>query len=122
LFEKMPVFWDSQVRRPEFPRFYQRMIALRQNSLALRRGAVTWLRNSDEGRILTFTRTHAGEEVLITLNFSPQPFVGQVETAGAWTEITPSLGEKDEINARPVGLPALSLDGWGWRIFKRTKN
>jgi glycosidase len=122
LFEKMPVFWDSQVRRPEFPRFYQRMIALRQNSLALRRGVVTWLRNSDEGRILTFTRTREGEEVLITLNFSPQPFVGQVETAGAWSEITPSLGEKDEINARPVGLPALSLDGWGWRIFKRAKN
>ncbi len=122
LFEKMPVFWDAQVRRPEFPRFYQRMIALRQNSLALRRGGVNWLRNSDETRVVTFLRKSGDEEVLVTLNLSSQSFGGQVETGGAWTEITPSLGEKNEINARPVGLPALSLDGWGWRIFKRTKN
>ena len=28
LFEKMPIFWDNRIRRPEFPRFYKSMIEL----------------------------------------------------------------------------------------------
>ena len=120
LFEKMPVFWDAQVRRPEFPRFYQRMIALRKANGALRRGNVVWLKNSDENRLLTFVRKYGDEEVLVALNFSAQPVTGLVEVAaGGWTEITPSLSEKPEANMRAVGLPALALESWGWRIFKR---
>jgi glycosidase len=124
LFEKMPVFWDAQIRRPEFPRFYQRMIALRQNSTALRRGDVAWLRNSDEARVLSFARKFSAEEILVTINFSTQPFTGLVEApqGGAWADVTPDLGEKNETRARPVGLPALSLAAWEWRVFRRTQH
>jgi glycosidase len=121
LFEKMPVFWDAQIRRPEFPRFYQRMIALRQNSTALRRGDVAWLRNSDEARVLTFLRKSGDEEMLVVINLSTQPFTGLVEApqGGAWAEVTPALSEKPEPNTRPVSLPALSLNAWEWRVLRR---
>ncbi len=64
LFEKLPIFWQFAERRPEFPLFYKEMIQLRKNSIALRRGDLTWLKNSDEAKILTFKRTSGNEEIL----------------------------------------------------------
>jgi len=113
LFEKMPIFWDIAVRRPEFPKFYKSMIALRKNSIALRRGDLTWLKNSDENRILTFIRKSGNEEILVAINTSNQPFFGTVEAAGNYEEITPNAERK--LNA----LPSLSLDSFGFRLFKR---
>ena len=112
LFEKMPVFWQFAERRPEFPRFYKAMIELRKNSLALRRGDLQWLKNSDESRVLTFKRTSGGEEILIAINLSNQPFFGSVEAAGAFEEITPEA-------KTTAGLPSLALESFGYRIFRR---
>ena len=113
LFEKLPIFWQSEVRRPEFPKFYKSMIELRKNSIALRRGDLTWLKNSDESRILTFKRTSAGEEIVVAINMTSQPFFGAVEAAGAFEEIT--LNAVNKSNA----LPTLALDGFGFRIFRK---
>jgi cyclomaltodextrinase len=127
LFEKMPIFWQIANRRPEFPRFYSSMIALRKNSLALRRGDVAWLRNSDENRIVTFARRSGNEEILVAINMSNAPFFGSVEATGNFYEITPNIGQPlppDDAKAKPlaktnVGLPALNLDAHGFRIFRR---
>ncbi len=127
LFEKLPIFWQIAERRPEFPRFYKSMIALRRSSVALRRGDVTWLKNSDEARVLTFVRRSGIEELLIVINMSNAPFFGSVEASGNFEEITPNIGSSlppdDEMAkaaaVRSVGLPALSLDGFGYRIFRR---
>src|SRR5882724_9886019 len=62
LFEKMPIFWPIAERRPEFPRFYKQMVALRRSSSALRRGTLEWLRNSDDSRVVTYLRRGADEE------------------------------------------------------------
>ncbi|MBK7705139.1 MAG: alpha-amylase [Acidobacteria bacterium] len=113
LFEKMPVFWDAAVRRPEFPKFYGSMIELRKNSAAIRRGELTWLRNSDENRVLTFSRKFGSEEVLVAINMTSSPFFGSVEASGVFEELTPAA-EK-----RVIGLPAIALDGFGVRIFRR---
>lgn len=113
LFEKMPVFWDAQVRRPEFPKFYKGMLDLRKNSVALRRGDLAWLKNSDESKVLTFTRKSGNEEILVALNMTSAPFFGSVETSGNFEEITPNVEKKT------TGLPTLALDGFGFRIFKR---
>ncbi len=127
LFEKLPIFWQNEVRRPEFPRFYKEMIALRKNSIALRRGDLTWLKNSDEARILTFVRRAGNEEILIVINMSNAPFFGSIEAGGNFEEITPNIGQplppdddktKAESNTK-VGLPSLSLDAFGFRIFRR---
>src|SRR2546423_14203054 len=79
LFERLMIFWPIVKRRPEFPRFYQKMIALRKEHAALRGGEVVWLRNSDDSRVVTFARRDAGEEIVVTINFSTQPFIGTVE-------------------------------------------
>ncbi|MEP6904209.1 MAG: alpha-amylase family glycosyl hydrolase [Actinomycetota bacterium] len=127
LFEKLPIFWQIAERRPEFPRFYQEMIALRKNSAALRRGALTWLKNSDEARVLTFKRTSGNEEILVAINLSNQPFFGSVETSGNFVEITPAIGaplppDNDKIKAKSGeshALPILTIESYSFRIFKK---
>jgi glycosidase len=89
------------------------MIELRKNSPALRRGDLTWLKNSDESRILTFKRASGNEEILVAINMTSAPFFGSVEIAGAFEEITPNVEKNSS------GLPTLSLDSFGFRIFKK---
>jgi glycosidase len=113
LFEKMPIFWDIKVRRPEFPSFYEVMTKLRANSVALRRGETIWVKNSDEDRILTYMRKSGNEEVLVAINMTSAPFFGSVETSGNFEEIAPNM-EKST-----VGLPTLSLDSFGFRLFRK---
>jgi len=130
LFEKLPIFWPIAERRPEFPRFYAQMIALRRSTGALRRGSVEWVKNSDESRVLTYVRRSSDEEVLVAINLSNRPFLGWVEAAGAssYIDVTPDVGPPLPPDApaperaarkRTVGLPALSLDAWGYRILRR---
>lgn len=130
LFEKLPVFWPFAERRPEFPRFYKQIMALRRSSNALRRGSLEWLRNSDESRVLTFARKTANEEVIVAINFSSLPFSGSVESASglAYEDVSPDVGPPLPPDApapeiirrkRPVALPSLFLDPWGYRIFRR---
>lgn len=113
LFEKMPIFWQFRERRPEFPRFYKGMIDLRKSSVALRRGDLTWLKNSDENHVLTFVRKSGNEEIIVAINMTSAPFFGSVEAAGNFEEITPNVERKT------IGLPALNLDSFGFRIFRR---
>jgi glycosidase len=114
LFEKMLIFWDIKVRRPEFPLFYDGMKKLRAGSNALRRGETVWVKNSDEDRVLTFKRTSGNEEILVAINMSNAPFFGSVEASGIYEEITPNI-EKSFSN----GLPSLSLKSFGFRFFRK---
>ena len=103
LFEKLPIFWPIAERRPEFLKFYKEIMALRRESPALRRGTLEWLKNSDEARVVTFVRRTADEQVLVAIKLSNQPFFGSVEVSKKnWTG----------------SLPVLSLDAWGYRIFR----
>ena len=130
LFERLPIFWQIAERRPEFPRFYKQIIALRKANPALRRGRVEWLKNSDDARVLTYARRDGDEEILVAINFSNRPFVGLVEAAGgaSFIDVTPDVspplrpGEsapQSVVRARTVILPALALDAWGYRIYRR---
>lgn len=131
LFEKLPIFWPIAERRPEFPRFYSHMIALRKSSVALRRGSLDWLANSDESRIVSFIRRSGNEEMLVTINFSSRPFFGSVEIPNgqSFIDVTPDVGAPlppDTFNperanqVRANALPVLSLESWGYRMFRRT--
>lgn len=114
LFEKMPIFWDAAIRRPQFPQFYKHAIKLRRDSVALRRGDLRWLRNSDENRILTFARKSGAEEIVVAINTTSAPFMGSVEMSGTFEEIAPNP-------SRQTALPALALDSFGVRIFRRSR-
>ncbi|HEY0385948.1 MAG TPA: alpha-amylase family glycosyl hydrolase, partial [Pyrinomonadaceae bacterium] len=130
LFEKLPIFWPISERRPEFPRFYQQMIALRHAHEALRSGSLEWLRNSTEARVVTYLRRTPQEEILVAINFSNAPVVGFVETvdAASFADVTPDVAPPlppdapapdREARRHTVGLPAIALDAWGYRIFRR---
>jgi glycosidase len=121
LFEKLPVFWQISERRKEFPAFYKAMIAMRKNSVALRRGDLTWLKNSDENRVLTFTRKSGNEEMLVAINMTSAPFFGSVEAGGNYEEITPQIYAPNQVGADKTNaaLPALALDSFGFRVFRR---
>src|ERR1043166_4371703 len=128
LFERLMIFWPIAERRPDFPRFYRQMIALRKANAALRGGELRWLRNSDEARVVTYLRRDAGEELVVAVNFSTQPFNGTLQApAGAYEEITPDTSEPARDAAAPVApapspaLPELKLAAWGYRIFRRQK-
>jgi len=71
------------------------MMAMRRGSVALRRGTLEWLKNSDESRVVTFVRRAPGDEVLVAINFSNRPFTGRV-----------------------IGGPRLSLGAWGYRFIR----
>ncbi|HXG91954.1 MAG TPA: alpha-amylase family glycosyl hydrolase [Blastocatellia bacterium] len=118
LFERLPVFWPIAERRPEFPRFYREIIALHKEHAALSNGNLVWLANSDPARVVTFSRRNDDEEIVVAINFSNRPFKGTVQTtnAAAFTEITPSLKDSTDRGSR---IAPLSLDAWGWRIFRR---
>ncbi len=111
LFEKLPVYWQSAELRPQFPRTFKQLIALRKAHAALREGAVQWLHNSDESRVVSFARSEAGETLVVAINLSPQPFVGVIEAAvGAYADIT---------SDKSATLPALALGAWEMRVFRK---
>lgn len=127
LFERLQIFWPIAERRPEFPRFYQTMIALRKAHASLRDGELRWLHNSDESRIVTYLRRDAGEELVVAINFSTQPFAGTLEApAGTYADITPNMrvppqGAAASAQNPTPGLPNLKLDAWEYKIFRRQK-
>lgn len=132
LFYRLPVFWPIEKRRPEFPRFYRQLLALRKSHPAFTRGSLGWLHNSDASRVVTFVRRDETEEIVVAINFSNRPFDGTVEApSGApFADLTPdtraplptdATDAARAARARTSGLPALSLEPWGYRIFRRQK-
>ncbi|MGB8694040.1 MAG: DUF3459 domain-containing protein, partial [Steroidobacteraceae bacterium] len=123
LFEKLPIFWGIAERRPQYPEFFRQIIALRHAHPALTAGDLTWVHNSDEAHVLTFTRRSATETLLIAVNLSAQAFVGVVEAGDAsFAEITPAVAPvaTPGMMPKPVsGLPALSLGAWEYRVFRQ---
>jgi alpha-glucosidase len=126
--ERLPIFWEGAVRRPWFLPFYRDVIALRRGHEALRRGETLWLHNSDEARVVSYVRRVPGEEILVAVNLSSQPWAGTVEVTprGPWREITPAVGLPIQpggvVPERPVremALPEVNLDAWGFRVFAR---
>jgi len=115
LFEDMPVFWAGTKRVPQFAAFFTDMLPLRAQSSALRRGRLTWIGNSDPDRIVTFVRRSEDEELVVAINLSSRRFDGTLEASGSFVEV--GLGRTTAGNA--VALPAVSLEAWGYRIFRR---
>ena len=130
LFEKMPIFWPISERRPEFPRFFKQILALRSDSNALRRGTLEWLHNSREDQVVSFVRRLSDEQVLVVINLSSSRSVVTVEVDSpeGFTDVGPIVSAPlppdtpaaaQVTRKRNVGLPAVSLDAWGYRVFQR---
>jgi glycosidase len=114
LFERLPVFWQIGERRPEFPRFYREIIALRKAHPALQQGEVEWVRNSEPDRILSYLRRGPDGEFLVVINCSNRPFLGLVDAA-------PDFQNLAELRPQPTALPSVALEAWGFRILERKR-
>jgi cyclomaltodextrinase len=116
LFEKLDVYWGVRERRPEFPALYAWLIPLRRDHSALRRGAMTWIPNANDGEVLTFLRHDASEEILVAINLANRRVHTTVELSGdGFRELRPN----GEITA--AGIPAIHLDPYGFRLFRRSR-
>jgi cyclomaltodextrinase len=114
LFEHMPIAWNMIERRPEVAGYYKALASFRRAHPALTRGAVRWLRNGDETRVVSYARTAAGESLVVVINLSSQNFAGVVDAGGgAFEDVTP--GE----HAERKTLPAVFLGPWEFRVFRR---
>ena len=117
LFERAPILWEMAERRPKVASYYRALAALRRAHPAFTRGAVRWLRNSDEQRVLSYERAGAGETLVVVVNLSSQGYSGVVETAaGEYRDITPDW---QSTGKRAATLPAVFLAPWEFRVFRR---
>jgi glycosidase len=117
LFERAPILWEMAERRPKVAPYYRALAALRRAHPAFTRGAVRWLRNSDEQRVLSYERAGAGETLVIVVNLSSLSYSGVVETAaGEYRDITPDWPSTGK---RAATLPAVFLAPWEFRVFRR---
>jgi len=115
LFEPQKIFWGAAEWHPAYPKFYAALAALRHAHPALDQGETVWIHNSDERHVVTYLRRSGGDEFLIAVNLSNTPFLGTVEAqAGSWKEI-----ELPAEKSAETGIPFVSLDGFGARIFER---
>ena len=106
--------------------YYRALAALRRAHPAFTRGAVQWLRNGDEQRVLTYERSGAGESLVVAVNLSSQPYAGNVAAPdGDYQEITPVLPAAKPVSPaqqdlnRRAKLPGLVLAPWEFRVFRR---
>src|SRR5258705_424926 len=74
---------------------------------AFTRGAVRWLANSDEQRVLSYERAGEGETLVVVVNMSSLNYAGNVAfTPGEYRDITPGRSRA------PAPPPAVSLAPW----------
>jgi glycosidase len=125
LFERVPIQWNMAERRPPIEAFYQSLASLRREHPALTRGAVNWLRNADEQRVLSFERVAGDESLVVVINLSSSPFAGVVNAgAGSFRDITPDWQATAKQSSahdarRDASLPSVFLAPWELRIFAR---
>ncbi len=119
LFEKLPVFWQIGERRSNFLPFYKQLIALRRAHPALQQGETEWIDNGASDRVLTYIRRARGEEYFVAVNLSNRPYAGVANVAnGEYLDETPG---RDEAARKNVTLPALVLNAWDVRIYRKVR-
>jgi cyclomaltodextrinase len=117
LFEKMPVFWPTSERRPDFLPFYKQLIAMRRAHPALQQGETEWVRNGAPDRAFRFFRRGGGEEYFVAINGSTQPYAGVADAPnGEYLDEPPGL---DEGGRKKITLPVLVLGAWDFRIYRK---
>jgi cyclomaltodextrinase len=120
LFERPLIAWEVAERRPQVTPYYRALAALRRAHPALTRGAVRWLRNDDERRVLSYERTGGGETLVVVVNLSSVAYAGIVEIAGGeYREITP--GARSTATP-PAAMSSLWLGPWAFRVFQRVQS
>ena len=98
---------------------YKKLIAIRKANRAFTRGAVEWVRNSDEGRIVSYLRTDGDQKFLVLVNVTNRPWTGTVALSPEDIGFHPLLAEEAEASAVPNNRLAFTLGPWGYYIGER---
>jgi cyclomaltodextrinase / maltogenic alpha-amylase / neopullulanase len=116
LFDKLPIFWSPK-DRPPLRKIYRSLIELRKDYAPFRNGNVVWLRNSNEGSLVTFRRADDQNEFVVVINFSSRPVNAQV-AVGNGADFKPvRIAGMPE--APDQDFPSVHLGGFDWRIYQR---
>jgi cyclomaltodextrinase / maltogenic alpha-amylase / neopullulanase len=117
LFEKLAIFWSPK-DRPPLRKIYGDLIRLRKENAAFRGGRVTWLRNSDEGSLVTFKRADEQNEFVVVINFSNRPVKGQLELSHGGDFKPVRIAGMPQVPNQD--FPSVHLGGFDWRIYQRS--
>jgi glycosidase len=116
LFNKLPIFWSPK-DRPPLRKIYRDLIKLRKENATFRSGCVTWLHNSNENSLVTFTRGDEKNEFVVVINFSNRPSNGDVGVNnGQDFKPVPIAGMPP---VPKTDFPSVHLRGFEWRIYER---
>jgi glycosidase len=119
LFDKLSICWHPhQSDRPQVRAIYQSLIKLRKDSAAFRAAEVNWLKNSEEAKVVSFTRADTHDEFLVVINFSNRPSSGTVDILNA-AEFKPVTIYGVDNHTAAGDLPRFQLGGFGWQIWHR---
>ena len=111
LFEHVPILWEISERRPQFRSALKEMITLRRDHCALRVGALEWLDNTEDARLVTLLRRYRDCAIVVAVNLSNQPVRARIVLDG-WRY--QSLG-----NAA-AHLPDIEMGAWEYRYYAGT--
>ena len=117
LFDKLTICWHPK-ERPDLRAIYHSLIQLRKDNPAFRTAGVNWLKNSDESKIISFTRGDAHDEFLVIINLSNRSVNGTVDTLNA-AEFKPVTISGVDNHTGAGDLPRFQLGGFGWQIWHR---
>ncbi|HXF43338.1 MAG TPA: alpha-amylase family glycosyl hydrolase [Pyrinomonadaceae bacterium] len=113
LFEKRTIFWQFAERRPEFQKFFTKIISLRKNSTALREGRLEWLKNSDPERVVSFIRSGGNEKIVFIANLSNRPYKASIGINGTFEDILSDNAEKE------ITASSILLNAFEFKILRR---
>ncbi len=108
--------WRSS-NASKFTAFYESLLALRNGSTALQQGATMFLSNSDEGQVVTYTRSDSTGTFLVAINFSGGSVSGSIgaPAESGWTDVSPSGSPGGTSHPAP---PSLSLGAHDFAVFR----
>ena len=119
LFERTPIQWEMAERRPQVVPYYQALAALRRAHPALTRGAVRWLRNGDEQRVLSY-RARRRRRIARGRGQSVVPALRGHRRGRPRASTRTSRRRCATREARrAASLPAVFLAPWEFRVFRR---
>jgi glycosidase len=116
LFDKLTIFWQPK-GRPELRKIYHDLIQFREQNPALCGNHLEWIHNSDEKNLVTFMRADDKDQFLVAINFSNRPTDSRVDVKDVAGFNAVNISGADPANG--ALLPALHLNGFGWRIYHR---
>jgi glycosidase len=97
---------------------YKKLIALRRREVALRRGDVQWVGNSDEDRIVSYMRVAGDQQFLIIVNMTNRPWKGTVAPGAGLSGFRAAITDLAEPTLVSNGR-TFSLGPYGYFVGQR---